>query len=154
MEFNALYELGVHSFWRKVDFPKWKAWILKAVHKPILSHIHIKPTHFASFCGVACGYPWVAWGYLGMAWRVMRGLVRGGLGPGVAWGWLGVAGGGLGVAWDDFTIRELSGNQWNTIQDFWAGWLGLAGAGWGCLAEFQNWSFNKEINQLVKTLII
>ena len=91
----------------------WYSKLLRCINQyfHILFHLHIKPTHFSSFCGVACGYPWVAWGYLGMAWRVMRGLVRGGLGPGVAWGWLGVAGGGLGVAWDDFTIRELSGKQ-------------------------------------------
>ena len=24
MEFNALYELGVQEFWRKVDLSKWK----------------------------------------------------------------------------------------------------------------------------------
>ena len=78
--------------------------------------------------------------YLGMAWRVMRGLVQGGLGPGVAWGWLGVAGGwpggGLGRFYYPGTIREsmkyypgflgqLAGAGW--------GWLGLAGAGQGWL---------------------
>ena len=58
-----------------------------------------------------------------MAWRVMRGLVRGGLGPGVAWGWPGtilLSGNYPGTIWElSGILGELSGL---------AG-LGLAGAG-------------------------
>ena len=86
------------NFDAKSIFLNIKQWIFKAVHKPILSHI-VPFTHKTnSFCILL-------WGGLGLPW--------GGLG--VAWGWpgagLGWSGGGLGVAWYDFTIRELSGNQ-------------------------------------------
>ena len=50
---------------------------------------------------------------------------------GVGLGLLGWPGGGPGVAWDDFTIRELSGNYPGTIRDF-GGWpAGLWGLCWG-----------------------
>ena len=102
--------------------------------------------------GVVWGCAGVAWGYPGVAWRVAWGLVGAALG----WPW-----GGLGRFYYPGTIREsmkyypgflgqLAGAGW--------GWLGLARAGWGGLglagAEFQNRSFNKEINQLVKILTI
>ena len=49
----------------------------------------------------------------------------------MAWGGLGWPGGGLGVAWSDFTIREPSGNQQKTIRDLEAGWTaGWAALGW------------------------
>ena len=52
----------------------------------------------------------------------------------MAWGGLGWPGGGLGVAWSDFTIREPSGNQQKTIRDLEAGWTaGLPWAGLGLL---------------------
>ena len=76
---------------------------------------------------------------LGVAWG-WSGAALGWLGATLAWpggwrgDWSGLPGGGLGVAWDDFTIRELSGNYPGTIRDLgWAGWPGLA-AGWlGCV---------------------
>ena len=53
----------------------------------------------------------------------------------MAWGGLGWPGGGLGVAWSDFTIREPSGNQQKTIRDLEAGWTaGWAALGWRGLA--------------------
>ena len=52
-------------------------------------------------------------------------------------------GSGLGVAWDDFTIRELSGNY----PGFGVGWLaGLAGLGCAVL--------DVPFDHLVKNLLI
>ena len=46
-----------------------------------------------------------------------------------------MAWGGLGVAWNDFTIREPSGNKQKTIRDLEAGWTaGWAALGWRGLA--------------------
>ena len=107
-----------------------KQLISKAVHKEILSQI-LSFTHEAnSFCIIllriafhmlvlSIQFPMpllvpsdglgVAWGWSGAAlgWR----------GATLAWpggwrgDWSGLSWGGLGVAWGDFTIRELSGNR-------------------------------------------
>ena len=109
------------------------------MHKPILSHI-VPFTHKTnSFFILLRGGLRLPLGGLGLPWHGLAGDA--GLGP----GWPG-PGGGLGVAWDDFTIRELSGNYpgfWVSFLGWLAwGWLGLGEAGWGWVglagAEFQN----------------
>ena len=75
----------------------------------------------------------------------------------MAWGVLGWPGGGLGVAWSDFTIREPSGNQQKTIQDLEAGWTaGWAALGWPRLAiGLGGYSgLAEEFDDLVKTSMI
>ena len=84
----------------------------------------------------------VAWGWSGAAlgWRgatlVWPGGWRG--------DWSGLHWGGLEVAWDDFTIRELSGHY--------PGWDAWGSLGWP--GSGLDRSFSKEFNHLVKKLII